>query len=48
VRNENGRKTPQLFSTFTFKYENENKKGKARHKNKCGLTNIENFENESI
>ena len=31
-RDENGRKTCQLFSTSTFEYETENENGKAGHK----------------
>jgi hypothetical protein len=32
-KDENGRKTPQPFSTFTFEYENKTKNGKAGHEN---------------
>jgi hypothetical protein len=35
---ENGRKTSQLFSTFTFEYENESESGKAGHENEHELT----------
>jgi hypothetical protein len=45
-KDENGRKTPQPFSTFIFEYENEN--GKAGHENECELTDIENLKNEPI
>ena len=40
---ENGRKTPQPFSTFTFEYENENKNGKAGHENERELTEYREF-----
>jgi len=35
---ENGRKTPKLFSTFTFEYENKSENGKAAHENERELT----------
>jgi hypothetical protein len=35
---ENGRKTPQLFFTFIFKYENESENGKAGYENERELT----------
>jgi hypothetical protein len=41
-KDENGRKTPQLFSTFTFQYENEN--GKAGHENERELTEYREFQ----
>jgi hypothetical protein len=47
-KDENGRKTPQPFSTFIFEYENKNKNGKAGHGNECKLTDIENLKNEPI
>jgi hypothetical protein len=36
IKDENGWKT-QLFSTFTFEYENESENGKARHENEHKL-----------
>ena len=39
----NGRKTPKLFSTFTFEYENKSENGKARHKNEHKLTEYQEF-----
>ena len=44
---ENGRKTPQPFSTFTFEYENENKNGKAGHENEHELTEYRKRTNSS-
>jgi hypothetical protein len=38
-----GRKTPQPFSTFTFKYENKSENDKVRHKNECELTEYREF-----
>jgi hypothetical protein len=40
---ENGRKTSQPFSTFTFEYENESESGKAGHGNKHELTEYREF-----
>jgi hypothetical protein len=40
-KDENGRKTPQLFFTFTFKYENEN--DKIGHENERELTEYREF-----
>ena len=40
---ENGRKTPKLFSTFTFEYENESERGKAGHENEHELTEYQEF-----
>jgi hypothetical protein len=34
----NDRKTPQLFSTSIFEYENESENGKVGHENECELT----------
>jgi hypothetical protein len=39
----NSWKTPQPFSTFTFKYENESENGKAGHENECELTEYREF-----
>ena len=39
----NGRKTPKLFSTFTFEIENESKNGKTGHENERELTNYREF-----
>jgi hypothetical protein len=39
-KDENGRKTPKLFSTFTFEYEDESESGKAGNKNKHELMKI--------
>jgi len=41
---ENGRKTPKLFSTFTFEYENESENSKAGHENERELTNYREFQ----
>ena len=38
-----GGKTPKLFSTFTFEYENESENGKARHENERELTEYREF-----
>jgi hypothetical protein len=35
---EHGRKTPQLFSISTFKYENKNENGQAVHEHELELT----------
>jgi len=35
---ENGRETPQPFSTFTFEYENESESGQVGHENERELT----------
>jgi hypothetical protein len=43
IKDENGRKTPQLFSTFIFEYENESENGKARHENERELTEYREF-----
>jgi hypothetical protein len=40
---ENGHSTPQLFSTFIFKYEIKNENGKAGHANECELTKYREF-----
>jgi hypothetical protein len=40
---ENGRKTPQPFSTFIFEYENKSKNGKAGHENERELTKYQEF-----
>jgi hypothetical protein len=37
----NGKKTPQLFSTFTF--GNENESGKTGHENERELTEYQEF-----
>jgi hypothetical protein len=39
-KDENGRKTPKLFSTFIFEYEDESESGKAGNKNKHELMKI--------
>lgn len=39
-RDENGRKTPQPFSTFTFEYENKTESSKVGHENEHELTKI--------
>jgi hypothetical protein len=43
LKDENGRKTPQPFSTFTFEYENESKNGKVGHENEHELTEYREF-----
>jgi hypothetical protein len=43
IKDENGRKTPQLFSTFTFEYGNESENGKAGHENERELTEYREF-----
>ena len=43
IRDENGRKTSQTFSTSTFEYENENESGKAGHENEHELTEYQKF-----
>jgi hypothetical protein len=47
-KDENGQKTPQSFSTFTFEYKKESENGKAGHENKCELTKYGEFRNEPI
>jgi hypothetical protein len=42
-KDENGRKTLQPFSTFTFEYENESENGKAGHENERELTEYREF-----
>jgi hypothetical protein len=42
-KDENGRKPPQPFSTFTFEYENESENGKAGHENERELTEYREF-----
>jgi hypothetical protein len=37
TRDENGRKTSQSFSIFTFEYENESESGKAGHETNTNL-----------
>jgi hypothetical protein len=44
TKDENGRKTPQPFSTFTFEYENENENGKVGHENEHELTEYREFQ----
>jgi hypothetical protein len=43
IKDENGRKTPQPFSTFIFEYENESENGKAGHENERELTEYREF-----
>jgi hypothetical protein len=38
TKDENGRKTSQPFSAFTFEYEYENESGKVEHENEHELT----------
>jgi hypothetical protein len=40
---ENGQKTLQPFSTFTFEYENESENSKVRHENERELTEYREF-----
>ena len=47
TRDENGRKPPQPFSTFTFEYENESENGKAGHKNEHELMKYRKRTNSS-
>jgi hypothetical protein len=42
-KDENGRKTPQPFSTFTFEYENESENGKVGHENERELIEYQEF-----
>jgi hypothetical protein len=42
-KDENGWKTPQPFSTFTFEYENESEMSKAEHENERELTEYREF-----
>ena len=44
----NGLKTPQLFSTSIFEYENKSENGKSGQETNTNLRNFENFENELI
>jgi hypothetical protein len=37
-------KTPQLFSTFTFEYENESESGKDGRENECELMEYQEFQ----
>ena len=46
-KDENGRKTPQPFSTFTFEYENESENGKAGHESEHELTEYRKRTNSS-
>ena len=48
TRDENGRKPPQPFSTFTFEYENESENGKAGHENEHELTEYRSVESITI
>jgi hypothetical protein len=43
-RNENVPKTSQLFSIFTFKYENKNEIGKTGHEYEHELTEYREFQ----
>jgi hypothetical protein len=43
AQDENGRKTLQSFSTFTFEYENESENGKVRYENEHELTEYREF-----
>jgi hypothetical protein len=43
-KDENGQKTPQSFSTFTFEYKKEAKTVKPDTKTNANLRNMENFE----
>jgi len=43
ARDENGRKTSQPFSTFTFGYENKNESDKAGHENEHELMEYREF-----
>ena len=47
IRDENGRKTSQPFSTSTFKYENENEIVKAGHENEHELTEYQKFRKQT-
>ena len=49
IRDENGRKTSQSFSTSTFEYENENENesGKAGHENEHELTEYREFQKQT-
>ena len=44
---ENGQKTSQPFSTFTFKYENKSESSKAGHKNEHELTEYRKFQEQT-
>jgi hypothetical protein len=44
TRDENGRKTSQSFSIFTFEYENESESGKAGHETNTNLWNNQEFQ----
>jgi len=44
---ELGRKTAQLFSIFTFKYENGNENGKAEHEHELEHTESRTQTNSS-
>jgi hypothetical protein len=43
IKDENGWKTPQPFSTFTFGNENESESGKTGHENERELTEYQEF-----
>jgi hypothetical protein len=42
-KDENGRKTLQPFSTFTFEYENQSENGKVGHENERELMEYREF-----
>ena len=43
----NGQKTPKLFSTFTFEYENESESGKVGYENEHELTEYREFRKQT-
>jgi hypothetical protein len=44
ARDENGRKTSQLFSTSTFEYENKSKSSKVGHEKEHELMEYQEFQ----